>query len=77
MNSLLSLVTFLPMIGAVVLTLFLRGEDAMAQRNAKLLGVRAGACESRPDRNRGGDRRCLPAAGGSRHGSHRRCRQDP
>jgi NADH-quinone oxidoreductase subunit M len=39
MNSLLSLVTFLPMIGAVVLTLFLRGEDAMAQRNAKLLAL--------------------------------------
>ena len=39
MNSLLSLVTFLPMIGAVVLLLFLRGEDAMAQRNAKLLAL--------------------------------------
>jgi NADH-quinone oxidoreductase subunit M len=39
MNSLLSLVTFLPMIGAVVLTLFLRGEDVLAQRNAKLLAL--------------------------------------
>jgi NADH-quinone oxidoreductase subunit M len=39
MNSLLSLVTFLPMIGAVVLLLFLRGEDVMAQRNAKLLAL--------------------------------------
>jgi NADH-quinone oxidoreductase subunit M len=39
MNSLLSLITFLPMIGAVVLLLFLRGEDAMAQRNAKLLAL--------------------------------------
>ncbi|HVJ15574.1 MAG TPA: NADH-quinone oxidoreductase subunit M [Polyangiaceae bacterium] len=39
MNSLLSLVTFLPMIGAVVLIVFLRGEDAMAQRNAKLLAL--------------------------------------
>ena len=39
MNSLLSLVTFLPLIGAVVLLLFLRGEDALAQRNAKLLAL--------------------------------------
>ena len=39
MNSLLSLITFLPMIGAVVLLLFLRGEDALAQRNAKLLAL--------------------------------------
>ena len=33
--SLLSLVTFLPLIGAVILVLFLRGEDAAAQLNAK------------------------------------------
>ena len=39
MNSLLSLVTFLPLIGAVVLLVFLRGEDAMAQSNAKLLAL--------------------------------------
>ena len=39
MNSLLSLVTFLPLIGAVVLLVFLRGEDALAQRNAKLLAL--------------------------------------
>jgi NADH-quinone oxidoreductase subunit M len=39
MNSLLSLITFLPMIGAVVLLLFLKGEDEMAQRNAKLLAL--------------------------------------
>jgi NADH-quinone oxidoreductase subunit M len=39
MDSLLSLVTFLPMIGAVVLLLFLRGEDPLAQRNAKLLAL--------------------------------------
>jgi NADH-quinone oxidoreductase subunit M len=37
MGSLLSLITFLPLIGAVVLLLFLRGEDAMALQNAKLL----------------------------------------
>ncbi len=39
MNSLLSLITFLPLIGAVVLLVFLKGEDAMAQRNAKLLAL--------------------------------------
>ena len=39
MNSLLSLVTFLPLIGAVVLLVFLRGEDALAQQNAKLLAL--------------------------------------
>ena len=39
MYNLLSLVTFLPMIGAIVLVLFLRGEDAMAQKNAKLLAL--------------------------------------
>ena len=39
MNSLLSLVTFLPLIGAVVLLVFLRGEDALAQKNAKLLAL--------------------------------------
>jgi NADH-quinone oxidoreductase subunit M len=39
MNSLLSLVTFLPLIGAIVLLVFLRGEDELAQRNAKLLAL--------------------------------------
>ncbi len=39
MNSLLSLVTFLPMIGAVVLLVFLRGDDPLARRNAKLLAL--------------------------------------
>jgi NADH-quinone oxidoreductase subunit M len=39
MDNLLSLVTFLPLIGAVVLLAFLRGEDAMAQKNAKLLAL--------------------------------------
>ena len=39
MQSLLSLVTFLPLIGAVVLLVFLRGEDEFAQRNAKLLAL--------------------------------------
>jgi NADH-quinone oxidoreductase subunit M len=39
MNSLLSLITFLPLIGAVVLLVFLRGDDELAQRNAKLLAL--------------------------------------
>ena len=39
MNSLLSLVTFLPLIGATVLLVFLRGEDELAQSNAKLLAL--------------------------------------
>ena len=39
MNSLLSLVTFLPLIGAVVLLLFLGGDDAAAQKNAKMLAL--------------------------------------
>lgn len=39
MDNLLSLVTFLPLIGAVVLLVFLRGEDAAATRNAKLLAL--------------------------------------
>ncbi len=39
MDNLLSLVTFLPLIGAVVLMLFLRGEDEAAQRNAKWLAL--------------------------------------
>jgi len=39
MDNLLSLITFLPLIGAVVLMLFLRGEDAAAQLNAKRLAL--------------------------------------
>ena len=39
MTNLLSFVTFLPLIGAVVLMLFLRGDDALAQKNAKLLAL--------------------------------------
>lgn len=39
MNSLLSIITFLPLIGAVVLLLFLRGDDPAAQKNAKLLAL--------------------------------------
>ena len=37
MNNLVSLVTFLPLIGAAVLVIFLRGTDELANRNAKLL----------------------------------------
>jgi NADH-quinone oxidoreductase subunit M len=39
MGSLLSLITFLPTIGAVVLLLFLGGDDAAAQRNAKMVAL--------------------------------------
>ncbi|MEM8871425.1 MAG: NADH-quinone oxidoreductase subunit M, partial [Pseudomonadota bacterium] len=39
MDSLLSLITFLPLIGAVVLMVFLRGEDAAANLNAKRLAL--------------------------------------
>ncbi|MEM9582484.1 MAG: NADH-quinone oxidoreductase subunit M [Pseudomonadota bacterium] len=39
MNSLLSTITFIPLLGAVILALFLRGEDEAAQRNAKWLGL--------------------------------------
>ena len=37
MDNLLSIVTFLPLVAALALALFLRGEDAAAQRNAKWL----------------------------------------
>ncbi len=37
MDSLLSLVTFLPLVGALILFVVLRGEDETAQRNAKIL----------------------------------------
>lgn len=38
-DSLLSLVTFLPAVAAVILAIFLRGEEAAAQRNAKLVAL--------------------------------------
>jgi NADH-quinone oxidoreductase subunit M len=39
MDNLLSIVTFLPLIGAGILLVFLRGEDEAAQRNAKVLAL--------------------------------------
>lgn len=39
MDNILSIVTFLPLFGALVLILFLRGDDEMAARNAKLLAL--------------------------------------
>lgn len=39
MANLLSIVTFIPAIGALILALFLRGEDAMAQRNTKWIAL--------------------------------------
>ncbi|MEC7964810.1 MAG: proton-conducting transporter membrane subunit, partial [Pseudomonadota bacterium] len=38
-DSLLSLVTFIPALGAVILAVFLRGSDAPAQRNAKWVAL--------------------------------------
>ena len=39
MGNLLSLTTFIPLIGAAILALFLRGNDAAAQRNAKWVAM--------------------------------------
>jgi len=39
MDNLLSIVTFLPMFGAIVLMFFLRGDDEMAVKNAKILAL--------------------------------------
>ena len=41
MSNLLSIVTFLPAVAAVILALFLRGEDEDAQRNAKWVALLA------------------------------------
>ncbi len=41
MDNLLSIVTFIPAIGAAILGLFLRGDDEAAQRNAKWLALAA------------------------------------
>ena len=39
MDNLLSVVTFLPLLGATILAVFLRGSDAAAQKNAKMLAL--------------------------------------
>ena len=39
MSNLLSIVTFIPLVAALILALFLRGDDAAAQRNAKWLAL--------------------------------------
>ncbi|MEJ6402060.1 NADH-quinone oxidoreductase subunit M [Yoonia sp. 2307UL14-13] len=39
MSNLLSLTTFIPLIGAAILALFLRGDDEAAQRNAKWVAL--------------------------------------
>ena len=41
MDNLLSIITFTPAIGALILAVFLRGNDAAAQRNAKWLALAA------------------------------------
>ncbi|WP_425049912.1 NADH-quinone oxidoreductase subunit M [Psychromarinibacter sp. S121] len=39
MDNLLSMITFIPLLGAAILALFLRGEDEAAQKNAKWLAL--------------------------------------
>jgi len=39
MGNLLSLTTFIPLLGALILAIFLRGDDAAAQRNAKWVAL--------------------------------------
>ena len=39
MTNLLSIITFLPIVAAGILAIFLRGEDEAAQRNAKWLAL--------------------------------------
>ncbi|WP_308917527.1 NADH-quinone oxidoreductase subunit M [Jannaschia sp. LMIT008] len=41
MDNLLSIITFIPLIAATILALFLRGDDEAAQRNAKWLALAA------------------------------------
>ena len=41
MDNLISIVTFIPAIGAAIMALFLRGDDEAAQRNAKWLALAA------------------------------------
>ncbi|HGG04444.1 MAG TPA: NADH-quinone oxidoreductase subunit M, partial [Aliiroseovarius sp.] len=41
MDNLLSIITFLPLVAAGILALFLRGDDAAAQKNAKWLALAA------------------------------------
>ena len=41
LDNLLSIVTFIPLIGAAILALFLRGDDEAAQKNAKWLALAA------------------------------------
>ena len=39
MGNMLSIVTFLPMVAAAILALFLRGDDKVAQQNAKVFAL--------------------------------------
>ncbi len=39
MDNILSIITFIPLVGAAILAFFLRGDDAAAQRNAKWLAL--------------------------------------
>jgi hypothetical protein len=66
MDNLLSIVTFLPLVAALIMAVFLRGDDEAAQLNAKRLAFaatlrpsscRSSSCAVRPGRHR------LPAGG--------------
>ena len=39
MTNILSIITFLPLVSALILAVFLRGDDAAANRNAKWLAL--------------------------------------
>lgn len=39
MTNLLSIITFLPIVAAIIMALFLRGQDEAAARNAKWLAL--------------------------------------
>ncbi len=39
MTNLLSIITFLPLVAAAILALFLKGDDPAAQRNAKTVAL--------------------------------------
>ena len=39
MTNLLSIITFLPIVAAAIMAMFLRGDDAAAQKNAKWLAL--------------------------------------
>ena len=49
MDNLISIVTFIPAIGALIMALFLRGDDEAAQNNAKWLATFRKAVNALPE----------------------------